>query len=261
VTLEIDLEARLAVAASLALSSGAMARDAFKDPDARRHSFKGPQDYLTEIDGAVERQIVAGLTASFPDDGIIGEETGGDGGTAAACWVIDPIDGTANFARGLARWCVSIGLVVGDRAVLGVVYDPVHDELFLARQGQGATLNGKPIQVAPTPDASRGIVELGWNPRLGREQHLADLDHVIRSGAAIRRLGSGTLGITDVACGRSDVYFQRHIWSWDVAAALAIAAEAGAWCNDFFANDGLTRGNAVLAATPGCVAAIKPLLD
>ncbi|TAD89254.1 MAG: inositol monophosphatase [Alphaproteobacteria bacterium] len=253
-----DLDGRLAVAASLALSAGAYARDCFRDPDARQHRFKGPQDYLTEVDGAVEARIRKGLGESFPEDAIIGEEAGGTG--AEACWVIDPIDGTANFARGLARWCISIGFVVGQRAVLGAVYDPMQDELFLARSGNGATLNGRPIRVATTPDLAHGIVETGWNPRLDRAQHLVDLDRVIGAGAAIRRLGSGTLGLTDVACGRSDAYFQRHIWSWDVAAALAIASEAGAWTNDFFADDGLIRGNTVLAATPGCASALVSLL-
>lgn len=255
-----DLDQRLAVAASLALAAGGYALEQFRDPTARQHKFKGPQDYLTAVDGEVERRIRAGLAESFPADAVIGEEDGTTGDASRGAWVIDPIDGTANFARGLARWCISIGYVLGQEAVLGVVYDPVHDELFQARRGGEATLNGKPIRAATTPDTKHGIVELGWNPRLGLEEHITDMTMVIGWGAAIRRLGSGTLGLTDVACGRSDAYYQRHIWSWDVAAGLAICAAAGAYISPFFEGDGLTSGNQVLVAAPGLAPTLQALL-
>ena len=142
-------------------------------------------------------------------------------------WVVDPIDGTANFMRGSKRFCVSLGCLDGDTPVIGVIVAPALGETFAARAGAGATLNGAPIRAAETTELARATVELGWSHRRPREAFMALADRIIAAGAMPRLGGSGALGLADVAAGRTDAYVELHINLWDVAAALAILAEAG----------------------------------
>jgi myo-inositol-1(or 4)-monophosphatase len=211
--------------------------------------FKGPQDYLTETDGQVEALIVERLGALFEGDGFLGEEGGGQ--PRARTWVIDPIDGTENFARGIPHFCISIAFVAEGDVLLGVVYHPLTDELFTATRGGGATVNGRPMCVRSTSDLSHAAVEVGWSSRRPMADYLALLERLAATGASLRRAGSGTLGLVYVADGRLDAYCELHINAWDALAALLMVREAGGWCNDFLAREGLTRGNAVLATTPG----------
>ena len=211
---------------------------------------KGAQDWLTEADGAVETLISERIGALFPEDGFQGEE---DGRTREGSlrWVVDPIDGTSNFARGRNRWCVSLGLLEHDRPVAGIVAAPALGETYAALLGGGATLNGRPIRVAPTDDAARAMVEIGWGPRVERERFVSTVDRVMRLGAMPRSGGSGALALADVACGRLDGYIELHINLWDVAGALPILAEAGACVSPFLRDGGMEGGIPILAAAPG----------
>lgn len=254
-----DLEHRLAVAKAVALEAGHLARRRFLARRPGDYTLKGHQDFLTEADGEVERFIVAALTRLFPDDGVLGEEGGAQGHAAATggLWVIDPIDGTANFARGLTHFCVSIGYVRAGQPLVGVLAAPMKDELFAAARGLGATLNGAPLAVAATASLTEAALELGWNTRRSSAEYLALMRPLVEAGASVRRVGSGALGIAEVAAGRGDGYLETHINAWDVAAALVIATEAGARVSDFFGQDGLTRGNEILVAAPGIAAELS----
>ena len=246
--------ARFEAACAIAREAGALARTLFESRTAGTYSLKGHQDFLTEADGEVERLIAGRLEARFPEDAFYGEEHGGAFG--ARTWIVDPIDGTANFARGIAHFCVSIALVDEGTPTLGVIYHPVLDELFAARRDAGATLNGKPIRVSGATDIRQATIELGWSLRRPISAYAEMVARVLATGAGISRCGSGALGLAYVAAGRSDGYAELHINAWDVLAGILIVEEAGGWVNDFLANDGLRRGNPVLACTP----ALRPIL-
>jgi myo-inositol-1(or 4)-monophosphatase len=254
------LERRFTVARDLTAQAASMALSMRPPPGAGQGSLKGVQDWLTEADGAVERFLSTALAEAFPEDGFQGEEAGATR-AGALRWVVDPIDGTSNYARGGKRWCVSVGLLDGRRPLLGVLAAPGLGETYAACTGRGATLNGAAIRAAETAALDRAIVEVGWSPRLPASAYLALCGRVMSAGAAPRTMGSGALGLADTACGRIDGYAELHINLWDVAAALAILAEAGAVVNGFMDGDAPVAGGPILAAAPGVAAALARVAE
>lgn len=249
---------------NLAKSAGALALEGFLRQKGQPISLKGPQDFLTETDGAVEQHIRARLTETFPDDGFLGEETGGIPGSIA--WVVDPIDGTANFARSIPHFCVSIAFVANGEVQCGVIINPVLDELYFARKGHGAQMNGSPIQVSVTKDITSTTFELGWSNRVPQDDYVNTLTNLLSAGSNVRRGASGALALAYVADGRSDGYAELHMNSWDCLAGLLLVREAGGITGPFLNLGGLMDGAAVLAATPAVAAALSsaskiPLLD
>ena len=157
-------------------------------------------------------------------------------------WVVDPIDGTANFARGVPHFCVSIACVADGRVEVGVIYNPMLDELFAARRGGGARLNGAPISASRAASLANASVEVGWNSRAGFGQYVDLLSRVASTGASPSRTGSGALAIAYVAAGRSDGFVEHHINAWDCLAGILLVSEAGGYVSDFLKGDGLTKG-------------------
>lgn len=244
------LDPRLEAAVASVREAGEAARHAFRSrTDEDRYELKGPQDYVSRTDREVERLIRDRIAARFPDDCFFGEEDGGVFGDHL--WVADPIDGTSNFVRGIPAFCVSLAYLRQGVVQIGVIYDPMQDELFVAERGRGASLNGRPLRVSRETELARATVEAGWSTRLPMERYLHLLGRLAASGAGIRRGGSGALALAYVAAGRLDAYCELHINAWDVLAALLMIEEAGGWTNDFLAGDGLRSGNPVLACTPG----------
>ena len=243
------LKNRLLIACAVAREAGALQKRRFLDRDAMVVKFKGPQDYLTATDGEVEKLVRGRLLEAFPGDTFLGEEDGGQ--VSARTWVVDPIDGTSNFARGIAHFCVSIAFVLDGAASIGVIYQPMTDELFAAAKGLGATLNGEPIKVSRTTSLDKSLLEVGRASRQPKATYLAMLDQVMATGAGIRGAGSGALAVANVACGRVDGCFETHMYSWDCLAGLVLVEEAGGRVNDFLAGDGLLKGNPIFAAAPG----------
>jgi myo-inositol-1(or 4)-monophosphatase len=252
-----DIEQRYLSACAVAHEAGLLMRRHYRERSAGKVSFKGPQDFLTVVDGAVERLVVERLGRAFPTDRFVGEEGGGSYGRRT--WVIDPIDGTSNFARGIPHFCISIAFVDAGQPTIGVIYDPIADELFAARRGGGATVNGRPMRVSGTRDIRRATIELGWSTRRPAEVYTETVRRILAAGGGFHRSGSGALGMAYVADGRNDGYFEAHINAWDVLAGLVMVREAGGWTNDFLAEDGLTKGNAVLACTRGLRAMLEKL--
>ena len=247
-----DITIRFFAACALARTAGLTAKRRFLDRDSFTIGFKGPQDYLTEVDGEVERLIATRLHELFPGDGFIGEEGEGRvGQPGAPIWVVDPIDGTSNFARGVPHFCISIAAVVGREVEIGVIYDPMVDELFAAQRGLGATLNGVAMRAAATTDLKVGSVEVGWNMRSGSAAFLGLFGRIVGAGSAVIRSGSGALGIAYVAAGRRDAYVENHINAWDCLAAIALVKEAGGYVSDFLHGEGLRKGNPIIACAPG----------
>src|SRR5262245_45676179 len=242
-----ELDAREEALVAVAREAGALARELYSKPiDVK---LKGKQDFITEADGQVESLIVERLKARFPGDAFLGEE-GGATGSGEALWVIDPIDGTANFAHRIPHFCVSIAFMSGSELSLGAISAPTYGELYRARLGQGAFLNDRPMRVAET-NIKQAIVELGWSSRRPTRAYTGLVERVLATGATFMRAGSGALGLAYVADGRTHGYCELHINSWDTLAGLLMVREAGGWTNDFLASNGLERGNAVLACAPG----------
>ena len=233
---------RLEFCRNLARDAGRLAHSAFGQSAT---SMKGRHDVLTAMDGEVERFIRNAITAQYPDDAIIGEEEGGVGGDRV--WLIDPIDGTANYARGIPHYCVSIGYLERLVPTVGVLYDPSHDWLYSAARGEGASCNDARLAVSPCSDLGAATVECGWSTRRTTADYIALVGRVMGAGCAMRRVGSGALGLADVAAGRNEAYCELHINAWDCAAGILLVREAGGYTNDFFAGDGLGSGNPLIA--------------
>ena len=221
----------LATAVEAALTAGRLQKRYFRSPiDIQK---KGPIDLVTEIDLRVEREFRAMIAERFPEHAVLGEEGAGATETAASAsryrWIIDPIDGTTNYAHGLAIFCVSIALEVDGRTDLGVIYDPMAEELFTAERGEGARLNGRRIQVSACCEMGDALLCTGF-PYSVREKpgHLvAGFAEFMRVSQAVRRLGSAAMDLCHVAAGRFDGFYEESLSAWDVAAGALIVEEAG----------------------------------
>lgn len=247
-----DLDRREAFCRDLVASAGRLALGGFAHVGAAGYSMKGPQDFLTETDAAVERHIREAVAHAFPGDGFVGEETGG--AAARETWVVDPIDGTANFSHGIPHYCISVAFVSGDAVEIGAIYNPSLDELHFARRGRGTTRNGKPVSVAPTCGFDRACVEFGWSNRQPNASYIAALTSILERGANVRRGASGALGLAYVADGRSDAYAELHMNPWDCLAGLLMVKEAGGVVGPYLSLGGLAHGGPVIAAAPGIAA-------
>jgi myo-inositol-1(or 4)-monophosphatase len=216
-------------------------------------------DMVTEVDREVERLIVEGILAARPDDGILGEEGADVSGTSGHRWIIDPIDGTTNYLYGHPGFAVSIACERDDEVVVGVVYDPLHGELYAAARGGGATRNGEPVSCSDETDIRQALVATGFNydPVLRREQG-AVIARVIAEIRDIRRMGAAAVDLCSVASGRVDAYFERGLNPWDLAAGELIAAEAGARIEAI--EGGPARPGSVLAAPAALVEPLRALL-
>jgi myo-inositol-1(or 4)-monophosphatase len=221
-------------------------------------SMKGRHDVVTEMDREVERYIRAAIMARYPQDAIIGEEEGG--GAGERTWLIDPIDGTANYARGLPRYCVSIGYLERGVPVLGAIYDPSLDWLYSAAKGEGAYRDGVKLAVSPCAEMTAATVECGWSTRRPAADYIALLARVLDAGGAIRRSGSGALGLADVAAGAAEAYAELHINAWDCAAGIVLVREAGGCTNDFFAGEGIKAGNPLIATNAALCAKLAAVI-
>jgi len=252
------LSERLDVTVSIARKAGDLAQRLRRD--GLEVSEKGAQDFVTQADRAVETLIRAELAKTFPEDGILGEEDGmvegGDG-----MWVIDPIDGTTNYATGSDYWCVSIAWVHTGRIKIGVVFAPDRDEMFAAAAGQGATLNGKLLAMIKDKAASRSLVCVGRSPKTKPADHAKLIVSLLENGFEYRRYGAGALCTVHVAAGYIQAFCEQRINSWDILAGLLIVVEAGGWGSDFLANDGLTKGNPVIACVDGLHTNLKRVLE
>jgi myo-inositol-1(or 4)-monophosphatase len=253
-----ELSARQRAAETIARDAGRLAASCLADSGKLTFSLKGPQDVVTAADGEVERLIVERLRAAFPGDAFIGEE--GGGAAADHCWVIDPIDGTANFARGLPHWCVSIAYVASGQTQVGVICDPNGEHLYSARRGAGALRDGKPIRVSATIDPDRATVDIGYSHRARVEDFGRLMTRLIERGINVTQSGSAALGLARVADGRLDGYAERHLYAWDALAGLLLVEEAGGRVNAFLEGDALTAGNEAIAATPALFATIASAL-
>lgn len=219
------------VAISTAREAGAILRERLNL--ARAIDYKGTVDLVTDADRASEALIIARLHAAFPDHRILGEEGGerveldGDGGRRYR-WLVDPLDGTTNYAHGYPHFAVSIALEREHVVLLGVVYDPMRDELFVAERGKGATLNGRPIHVSAIDQLIRSLLATGFSYNLAeRAENAALWDAFLNITQGTRRDGSAALNLCYVAAGRLDGFWERPLQPWDLGAGGLMVLEAG----------------------------------
>ncbi|HVL71793.1 MAG TPA: inositol monophosphatase family protein [Beijerinckiaceae bacterium] len=255
----MDTGLRLSVACAVAREAGLFARKAFRNrPRTLSIDFKGEQDFLSATDSEVERLIRTRLQAAFPDDAFFGEEGGGE--LTDRVWIVDPIDGTANFLRGNPEFCVSIGFVREGRTEVGVIYAPMQDELYAAARGHGATLDGEPMRVSGLTDIRQSTIEAGWSTRLPLPRYVEMVRRLTEVGAGFRRGGSGAIALANVAAGRLDAYCELHMNAWDGVAGLLLIEEAGGYVSDFLGGNGLREGNPILGCTPALTKVLREVM-
>lgn len=215
---------RLTLAAAIAQEAGALAQQMRRDPDLTV-DVKGHQDFVTAADRAVEDLVRARIAEAFPEDGVLGEEGGFDG-PRERLWIIDPIDGTTNFMRGMPEWAVSIGWADETDVRLGVICAPDLNMLAVS-DSKTATLNGQPMRVSPRTELAHSMVQVGWSRRAPFELHTDMLTNVVGAGSEYRRAGAATIGLLGVAAGWSEAYFEHYLNIWDAAAGIALVRGAG----------------------------------
>jgi myo-inositol-1(or 4)-monophosphatase len=199
---------------------------------------KGAINIVTDVDLASEQLIRDAIATHYPRHQVLAEEGGLADNTSEYRWVVDPLDGTTNFAHGYPVFCVSIALEYQGESVLGVVYDPMRDELFAAERGGGAALNNLPIHVSGTGDLMQSLLSTGF-PYDIKTSTLTNLDHwanFAMNAQALRRDGAAALDLCYVACGRYDGFWELNLSPWDTAAGALIVTEAGGRVTDFAGN-------------------------
>ncbi|MHA3979143.1 inositol monophosphatase family protein [Halovulum sp. GXIMD14794] len=215
---------RLTLATDIAREAGSLARQMRRDPGLTV-DMKGHQDFVTAADRAVEDLVRKRIAEAFPEDGILGEEGGFDG-PRERLWIIDPIDGTTNFMRGMPEWAVSIGWADETEVRMGVIFAPDLDAMAVS-DGETATLNGQPMKVSTRTDLAQSMVQVGWSRRAPFEWHTDMLTSVVGAGSEYRRVGAATIGLLGVAAGWSEAYYEHYLNIWDAAAGIALVRGAG----------------------------------
>lgn len=209
----------------------------------------GANNPVTEADKASEKAILAEIKTNFPDHDILSEESGSLVQNSRYKWIIDPIDGTVNYAQGIPICCVSIGVELDGQMILGAVLNPFLNELFFAEKGQGATLNGHPIHVSAQNNLDRSCIATGFPYQYINDENgpLPVFGRFISKGIAVRRLGSAALDLCYTACGRFDAYYEHTLNAWDASAGFLMVEEAGGKVTDL-------QGDEYSLYQPGIVA-------
>jgi len=223
----------MGVAREAALLAGRLLRDNFGGK--RTIAFKGAINLVTEMDPWAERVVVETLLHAFPDHGILAEEEATIEKESPFRWIIDPLDGTTNYAHGYPCFAVSLALESAGEVIVGVVYDPMRDELFSASKGQGAHLNGQPINVSVTDSLIQSLLATGfpYDRCVSEKNNLNHFNELLMASQEVRRDGSAALDLCSVAAGRFDGFWELKLKPWDVAAGMLIVREAGGTVSDF----------------------------
>jgi len=240
----------LRLAERMARAAGQIQRERYEtELDVRTKSAS--IDLVTEVDRACEALIVETLRSERPDDAVLAEEGSGDDRPDAAWrWIVDPLDGTMNYAHGYPRFCVSIGVEHGGVPTLGAVYDPLLDELFAAVRGAGASLNGRALRVSSEDALERALLSTGfaYDVHRSEEDNLDHFAHFVKAARGLRRDGSAALDLCYVAAGRLDGFWELKLHPWDVAAGNLIVEEAGGRISDFSGAPSSGSGREILAS-------------
>lgn len=226
----------LTIAVRAARKAGNVIARGFSELDRVTVSNKTDNDFVTNIDNEAEAAIISTIRQSYPNHSFIGEEGGNQPGSDTDyVWVIDPLDGTTNFSRGVPHFAVSIALQVKGKMEVAVIYDPIRDELFTAVKGGGAQLNEFKIRAAKKKEMTGSLLATGFpfKSKQDYDAYIGTFGAMFKAGGDIRRAGSAALDLAYVAAGRIDVYWEAGLKPWDIAAGDLIVREAGAMMTDF----------------------------
>ena len=214
-------------AINLARDAGAILKKQFNSK--HEINYKGEINLVTEADKMSDDLIIAAINSSFPDHGILSEESPAQNSQAKLRWIIDPLDGTTNYAHGYPVFCVSIALENEGVIILGVIYDPLRDDLFIAERGKGAYLNGKKLKVSKTTTLSRSLLATGfpYDIRVSKDNNINHFNMMAVEAQAIRRAGAAALDIAYLAAGRFDGFWELKLMPWDMAAGCLMVKESG----------------------------------
>jgi len=244
-----EIQIFLSAAQEAATAAGTLIRQHWQRP--KQIYYKGAIELVTSVDRESERRIVDVLQRQFPDHSILAEEeTDLVGSQASHRWIIDPLDGTTNFAHSYPQFCVSIALERDGEVILGLVYDPLRPECFQAVKGQGATLNGEPIQISGIKELDQALLATGfpYNHRENADFYLAFFKSFMTRSQGIRRNGAAALDLCYVACGRLDGFWEFNLRPWDTAGGALIVEEAGGKMSDLSGNPFSIWSNEALAS-------------
>jgi myo-inositol-1(or 4)-monophosphatase len=234
-------------AAKVAIEAGGVLRDAYGRVTARE---KGPGDLVTEADFASQALIAARIAETYPDHTLLAEEEGESVDPARPWrWIVDPLDGTINFAHGFPFWCVSIALEHEGRLVVGVVHEPLGGVTYAASEGNGATRDGRPLAVSPAAKLSQCLIATALPVNLGRDpdREMAYMRRFSIGTHSLRRTGSSALNLSLVAAGACDICYSTSMNSWDAAAGVVLVREAGGMVTDLSGGPYDVYGGEVLA--------------
>lgn len=245
----------------VAEEAGALAQGYFADPDSLVVDEKGAQDWVSQADRNVEIFIRQKIAEAFPDDGIYGEEHEAKDGSSGFDWVIDPIDGTTNFVNGIPAWTIVLAGVSDGQTQIGVIVEPNVGETYVAVRGEGATLNGHPMQVAAGVELASGTVSVGYSNRVEASKVIPVIAAIVERGALYHRNASGALSLAYVAAGRLLGYVEEHMNAWDCLAGQLMIAEAGGEIEKQNAADMIRNGGRVIAGTPTVFEVLKAICD
>lgn len=250
-TQDDPIAARLALAQTAARAAGAHALALFHDrANLTIETKHDALDMVSRADREAEDIIRELVSDAFPEDGFLGEEGGAQPGTSGLTWVIDPIDGTVPFVSGLPHWCVAIGIQSDQATEAGVIFQPISDEMFTAKRGAGAALNGAALRIGSTARLNNTLTGIGASHRTTPD-HIADVcGKLMRQGGMFYRNGSGALMLASVAAGRLGGYYEPHMHPWDCLAGLLLVREAGGQTLPVPDGASLADGGVVLAAAP-----------
>lgn len=228
----------LNIAVRAARAAGRVTMRFYERVDTLKVGTKSRNDFVSDVDRAAEIAIIQELRGKYPGHAILAEESGAHGGNEFE-WVIDPLDGTTNYLHGFPQWAVSIGLRQRGQMQLGVVYDPLHEELFTAERGGGAQLNDRKLRVSNRKDLEGALIGTGipFREQADLDLYLKMLKAVIRDTAGIRRPGSAALDFAYLAAGRIDAFWELDLSPWDFAAGALLVAEAGGTVTDLAGGD------------------------
>lgn len=241
----------LNIAIRAARNAGDLIQRSSQNLDNIHIDQKGRNDYASEVDRMAEHEIIKVIRTAFPDHAILAEESGEHQGNDYV-WVIDPLDGTTNFLHGFPQYAVSIALKNKNKLELGVIYDPIRDELFTAERGGGAMLNNRKIRVAKHNSMRGALIGTGFpfKKQENLEPYLNMFRAVTQDTAGIRRAGAAALDLAYVACGRLDAYWETGVSEWDIAAGVLLVQEAGGVATDFAFNDKYLQSGNIIVGNP-----------
>lgn len=215
---------------------------------------KGINNLVSHVDKEAEKQFVTALSEILPEAGFIAEEGTGQAIEGGLNWVVDPLDGTTNFIHNIPFFCTSVALVQDRKPLLGVIFDPVHNEMFAAAGEEPARLNGETIHVSTTEALQNMLIVTGfpYEDKGLLQCNLQTIGDLTRESRSVRRMGSAALDMCYVACGRFDGFYEYGLNAWDVAAGTCIVRNAGGLVGDFYGlGDPLFDGSIIAASTPG----------